>query len=53
MAAEHIESPTSLIDIAPTILDFLGVPCDGLPGTSLVNLAQVNRHNPGTVSNLR
>ena len=36
IAASRIEGPTSLIDIAPTILDFLGVPYDALPGKSLL-----------------
>jgi len=33
--ATRVERPSSLIDIAPTILDFLGVTYEGLPGKSL------------------
>ena len=32
----RVETPTSLIDIAPTILDFLGVTYEGLSGQSLL-----------------
>ena len=34
--ASRVQGPTSLVDIAPTILDFLGVAYEGLPGKSLV-----------------
>ena len=30
--ARRIEAPTSAVDVAPTILDFLGVACDGADG---------------------
>ena len=30
--ARRIEARTSAVDVAPTILDFLGVPCDGADG---------------------
>jgi len=35
LTASRVERPTSLIDIAPTILDFLGVTYEKLPGKSL------------------
>ena len=30
--AQRIEARTSAVDVAPTILDFLGVSCDGADG---------------------
>ena len=35
--ASRVETPTSLIDIAPTVLDFLDVTYEGLPGKSLID----------------
>jgi arylsulfatase A-like enzyme len=35
IAPEVVEQPTSLIDIAPTMLDFLGLPHSGVDGRSL------------------
>jgi arylsulfatase A-like enzyme len=34
--AEKIAQPTSLVDIAPTILDFLSVPYEAMDGQSLL-----------------
>ena len=31
-----LRRPTSLVDIAPTLLDFLGLPADGMDGRSLL-----------------
>lgn len=36
LAPGRLERPTSLVDIAPTLLDFLGLPADGMDGRSLL-----------------
>jgi arylsulfatase A-like enzyme len=36
MAPAVVAQPTSLVDIAPTVLDFLGLPHDGVDGRSLL-----------------
>jgi arylsulfatase A-like enzyme len=36
-AAATMAKPTSLVDIAPTILDFLSVPHEAMDGRSLLN----------------
>jgi hypothetical protein len=36
LAPGEIERPTALVDIAPTLLDFLGLPADGMDGRSLL-----------------
>jgi hypothetical protein len=36
VAPGMIEDATSLPDIAPTLLRFLGQPCDGMEGRSLI-----------------
>ena len=33
----RIDTPTSAVDVAPTILDFLGVACDGADGRPLLS----------------
>jgi len=36
LAPGRVERPTALVDIAPTLLDFLGLPADGMDGRSLL-----------------
>ncbi len=38
--ASRITTPVSLLDLAPTVLDLLGLPAQDLPGRSLLPLAQ-------------
>ncbi|MBN1336617.1 MAG: sulfatase, partial [Deltaproteobacteria bacterium] len=40
LAPRHIAAPVSLLDLAPTLLDLLGFPADGLEGRSLVATAR-------------
>jgi hypothetical protein len=39
LAPGHLSRPSSLVDIAPTILSFLGLPAEGLDGSPLVEFA--------------
>ena len=36
LAPGRIERRTALVDVAPTLLDFLGLPADGMDGRSLL-----------------
>jgi arylsulfatase A-like enzyme len=36
LAPGRVARPTALVDIAPTLLDFLGLPADGMDGRSLL-----------------
>jgi Type I phosphodiesterase / nucleotide pyrophosphatase len=38
LAPAHVETPTSLVDVAPTILAFLGLPYDGMDGRALATI---------------
>jgi hypothetical protein len=38
LAAARVETPTSLVDVAPTILAFLGLPHDGMDGRALATI---------------
>ncbi|TAH34613.1 MAG: hypothetical protein EYC70_16915 [Planctomycetota bacterium] len=50
--ARRLEQPPQLEDVVPTLLDLAGLPCDGLPGRSLLrgapgerpHLARYNEH---------
>jgi hypothetical protein len=38
LAAAHVEAPTSLVDVAPTILAFLDLPRNGMDGRTLATI---------------
>jgi predicted AlkP superfamily pyrophosphatase or phosphodiesterase len=38
LAAAHVEAPTSLVDVAPTILAFLDLPHNGMDGRTLATI---------------
>lgn len=43
LAARRVNTPVSLLDVTPTVLDLLGEAVDGLDGRSLLNLARTGR----------
>lgn len=40
LSGKRIDAPVSLLDVTPTVLDVLGLPWDGLDGTSLLPAAR-------------
>jgi arylsulfatase A-like enzyme len=54
-AGQRIDTPVSLVDIMPTIFDYLGRPelCSGCRGSSLMPLLSGGARSPNSISSLR